>query len=685
MKINCCIAAAILAYCAAAAAAASPNPTSTMTSASLPSEPVSLFVFPDGAIKSKTPGSSNTASKNPGNLEDFPTIREDFSLNHHKNGTHRSGYRPGYRPGGHGPVVHPHHGKDHKNETLSKEHHLDARALDHKHGKNSTINHYRPIFRPMGHGGYGPVMLPPHPVAKHNASHGMHSHPAAKHNTTIGKQSHHGAKHNFTLGMHSHPVAKHNTTLEKQHAHIENWKNKIISDFKKGNLSVVEMLKALHVLHGSQPANITSPATLNTTSAAPQTEDEAIMSYFISSSEDAQPGNCSMRKAIEARKIIHNHDQDHTIVDDCKITSAEKTSKEASSIISKTKTEITNVHSDKTSNKHKTLADASDEINGMVDLPPQLVDYYLDQLAKMNASNANTFNNTTGGKTTLKTYTKTDPKEGTGSSDTNYRSINVTSVNRHEELEMDGHVPISVNSKAYNETPALSSSSLLSSIEHSSVATSLDVKLTPTVHSSIEPAITHEASTTSFSKSSISLEHSSTPSPTTFSSVTTSTPDATAEANKKLASVLASRLRAISVHTTTDSPKETTQPSTSTSEQENDNQPTATSTNEEETPIQTPKPSTDAKKKLASLLRPKFGGQTSTDSASAKKTTSPEETSNGGETTQPERRGQKAYINEVARLSKVHMDATSACKSNVTCVAESNQNYALALSEVKYH
>lgn len=622
MKINCCIAAAILAYCAAATPTFS-NSTKPQPSPSLPSDPISLLISPIGIVKPITPTKFSNTSDHPGNLEDFPTISEDYTLQEHdKNGTHRPNH---HHTGGHGPVIHP-APKNHKNGTLRNSHDLANKLHDlmtiKDHGKNGTTE---PMFHPDGLGGPGPVMQPPRPTVQHNA--------------TTGK-------------YHPHSVLD------------------IFGAHKKGNLTAVAK-------------------TNKTTKASPE-EEEPVIVFYISSRNDGKPGNCPS-KALHPREIIHNHDQDHTIIDDCKINTAEKNYKEANAIISQAKTEISSVHSDKTSNSHKTIADASNELNGMVDLPPHLREFYLDQLAKLNATSANTFTDSSSSNTSLDTYTKSDPKDGTSSTDSQYHSVNVTTVNSHDELAIDGHVPIDLSSKTSSEThiqPKPTSLPSASSLISSTVATSSHTEVPSFVTSIRKPSTSEFASATSASESwissskhllipssttastirtsapmnsthirgdvgDISTKHSSIPSSTTLLTITTSAPqNATQSKGHKLGEIFTRFGRPKSI-TTSPSP-------TSTKEIE------AASTHSSPLPTSSFIDNGDDDEEVPN---------------------SDIVGSNGQELApvQTQRRGQMAYVNEIQLLNKSHMERVVACKSNVTCISETNRNFALALGQLKYN
>lgn len=487
----------------------------------------------------------------------------------------------------------------------------------------------RPPFRPFGRGGHGPVVNPKH-------------HPQNKTSKTWFHPATGGPLH------HNH----HNITLI--------------------------------------PVNVTHPTPLKDIDETPASDVGEIKVSYRSTSNDS--GTCSA-KANAKRSIGHEHDQEHTIIDECDTYTKEENSKTGDTITSHGRVHVGTVHSDRVGESHRNFNDGVNKIDGVEglnDLPPQLQENYLDELAKLNTTKMNYDINEKHNNSTLTTDTKSNPNDGSSSSETDLHTINISSHRVHDEVKVDTKPAASVDNTQDKKATQSSSLPLPASSSISSVETSAHVEPTPTSQSS---------------------KVDSTSTPSTVYSTSTSTPTPVALLIESLFHLLATRTHSIarpsstfassSVIESKSESKPSMVPASSSFIESNIQSkstptPTATTTT---TITSTTKVSVPTMTKNKPRLKTKA---TSSSSSSSKPTPTsagpvddedipvPESEMKGpdGEELEPirsQRRGdQRAYLANVQKLNTKHMNEVQVCKSNITCIAASNREFATALADLDY-
>ncbi|KAE8442334.1 hypothetical protein EG329_003467 [Mollisiaceae sp. DMI_Dod_QoI] len=276
-----------------------------------------------------------------------------------------------------------------------------------------------------------------------------------------------------TVVQSPHPDDNQNNNHRKREANVL---PAAVNAFIAGNLTAVEVSKERELIRAAQLKSTLASDSSSKALAIPSTLTEAVLSYLDRVADGViQTGNCTS-KQVERRKIKHEHDKSNNVIDDCIIKTHEKTYKEAKAIISRTRTRINTFHTESSSETHKTIDDAADGINSLARLPSEIRDFYLDQLARLNLTSANTFNTTTIGNTTSESWTKTDPDDGTMDSKSKVHKHGKTTTNSHEEVIIDFDKPISIaesNFRSASEVTAkLDSRSPTGFLSTSFVATS---------------------------------------------------------------------------------------------------------------------------------------------------------------------------------------------------------------------
>lgn len=382
MKLTSCIAAAILAFCAAAAPV---NITNVETSVALPSEPILIFTSPTGLIKPASPRKPNIMSIESGKLEDFP------------------------------------------------------RVVENQHG-NNTANPNRPMFRPNGHGGHGPV---------------VHPRPEINHDATLQWQE--------TVSATDGPL--------------------------HSNITLINSIK------NTLGLNIRHLASLEKTdNKLPASKGDEVSVSFHSTGDETQ-GKC-VAKAHGTRSIDHEHDIEHIVIDECDANTREDNSKQGDTITSKSRTSISSVHSDHSGESHKDFEDGAGSpsgLDGLNDLPPQLREHYLDELAKLNSNNMNRKIDQTHSNSTLTTDSTINAKEGSSSTETRLHTINMTVHKDHDEVKIDIKRPVPLDHSMVKSEIHTSSLSPLKPSSISSVHTAAPIEST----SSSQSTTAKETSTTS--------------------------------------------------------------------------------------------------------------------------------------------------------------------------------------------
>lgn len=250
-------------------------------------------------------------------------------------------------------------------------------------------------------------------------------------------------------------------TTEATLSHGANTKDdaarELVDAFMNGTLTAADIMKGKDAIKAAQ----TSTELRNKNDETDQGIRAAILSLLARVTEgQINPGRYAP-KEIGRRKIIHEHDKETTVSDDYKLSSIETNYQEADTIISHAKTEINSMHTESTTEKHKTIIDATDGIKGITDLPQELRDYYLDELAKLNSTSANTFDSKIANDTAAEIYSKHNVNDGTGKTEVNIHSNSSTSVKSHEEVIIDSLKPTSLDEaevQSETEIPASSSS-----------------------------------------------------------------------------------------------------------------------------------------------------------------------------------------------------------------------------------
>ncbi|CZR58378.1 uncharacterized protein PAC_08270 [Phialocephala subalpina] len=502
MKINCCIAAAILAYTAIAA------PVKNTRTSSPGLEPIPLMVRTDGIIVALAIANDpKTASENPTNLEKYPTISKSFEQLK-DNALGRVGLLPNT------PAQHR---TGHKNKTSTKQDHAPLNnffqqkiADAFKLGSNVTTKPPPPAWKP-GEGGPRPATQPPRDK-----------------NTTLGERDDvhnpfvRGGGHDLAMAP-SHPEAGKDVILTKRDADVA--AQRLVDDFKNGNLTAAKLFSAKGLILALKPENNIAQSTFN----------DALLSYFHRAVHGVfGGGNCTSTK-VQARKIKHNHDKESKIFDDCKIKTEEKTYREANTIVDHARTRISTVHSESSREKHQTIDDAAETLKSLDNLPLELRNYYLDELAKLNSTTNNTFDSKTESDTSADSWTKSDPEDGTiVRSGFEFNSSSKAQNKIHEEAVIDlskATSLVATKVSSATETPKLSSSFSIPSFsgttttrssgksmstvssstlfvsttsESNTIATSSTAPLS-SIHSNILPANTQAASGTAATSSSAGL------------------------------------------------------------------------------------------------------------------------------------------------------------------------------------
>ncbi|KAF8856836.1 hypothetical protein BDZ45DRAFT_789742 [Acephala macrosclerotiorum] len=475
MKINCCIAAAILVYGATAAPV-----NNTRTSLDLLG-PISLLVSPDGIIRPAIAKNPSKPSENPTNLEKFPIISEALSLI-------------------------PLHHKGHKNKTSKKQDHspLDkflqqkiADAFSREHDLNITTKPPPPVLQP-GQGGLGPATQP---------SRGQ--------NTTLAKRDNYDP---FAEGLVHGPMqgsgleTGKDVELSKRDAGAA--AQGLVDDFKNGNLTAARLFSLKGAILSLQPEDRTTQHNVN----------KAVLSYFQRAVHGIfERENCTLTK-VQPRSINHSHDKESKIINDCKIKIEEKTYKEANTIVDHARTRISTVHSESSREKHKTLDDAADTIKTLANLPPELRTFYLNELAKLNSTSNNTFDSKTESETSTDSWTKTTSEDGSVvGSGFEFNTSSKTHNKVHEEVVIDLTKPSSVAATQVNSEIRISKpSSSFSIVSLGGITTAASDKLTSTASSS-SYASTTSASNKIATSSSASLSSI----PSTFLPASTQAPSST--------------------------------------------------------------------------------------------------------------------------------------------------------------
>lgn len=403
-------------------------------------------------------------------------------------------------------------------------------------------------------------------------------------------------------------------------------------------------------LHDSTlaPVNNTRPAPLDNFDAdtTPSSDADEIRVSHRSTSNDS--GTCF--KANAKRSIGHEHDQEHTVIDECDTNIKEENSKQGDTITSHSRTHVGTVHSDRVGESHKDINDGlnkADGIEGLDDLPPQLREHYLDELAKLNATGMNYEISQKHNNSTMTTDTKSNPKDGTTSSETDLHTIDMTVHRVHDEVKVDTKGPVSLE---YSEGRNEAQTSSLYLPESSSTSV---VEPTPASQSSKA----HGTYTFSTAYATTSPTATSAKAPaSSFSTITWSNvlPGKASVSSSFVESKSESKRRSTPPTTASVLTLTKTKLLTKTKVASSSSKPTSTAAADDEN---IPVPDSEIKGSNGEDLEP----------------------------VRSDRRGdQRVYLASVQKLNTKHMNEVQSCKANMACIKVSNREFAGALADLDY-